>query len=44
MLLALVNTPAESSKPRDHYKILSVIPGDRAFRPLAEGGCSLVAQ
>src|SRR5215472_4382298 len=44
MLFAQVKTPAESSKPWDYYKILDVIPGDRAFRPLAEGGCPLVTR
>jgi branched-chain amino acid transport system substrate-binding protein len=43
MLFAQVKTPAESSKPWDYYKILAAIPGDQAFRPLAEGGCPLVA-
>jgi len=43
MLFAQVKTPAESSKPWDYYKILGAIPGDQAFRPLAEGGCPLVA-
>jgi branched-chain amino acid transport system substrate-binding protein len=43
MLFAQVKTPAEYGKPWDYYKILSVIPGDQAFRPLAEGGCPLVA-
>jgi len=43
MLFAQVKTPAEYSKPWDYYKILDVIPGDQAFRPLAEGGCPLVA-
>src|SRR6516162_6194942 len=44
MLFAQVKTPAESGKPWDYYKILSVIPGDQAFRPLGEGGCPLVAR
>jgi len=44
MLFAQVKTPAESSKPWDYYKVLNVIPGDQAFRPLAEGGCPLVAR
>jgi branched-chain amino acid transport system substrate-binding protein len=43
MYFAQVKTPAESTKPWDYYKILSVIPGDQAFRPLAESGCPLVA-
>jgi branched-chain amino acid transport system substrate-binding protein len=44
MYFAQVKTPSESTKPWDYYKILKVIPGDQAFRPLAEGGCPLVAQ
>jgi branched-chain amino acid transport system substrate-binding protein len=44
MYFAQVKTPAESAKPWDYYKILGTIPGDQAFRPLAEGGCPLVAQ
>ena len=43
MLFAQVKTPAESTKPWDYYRILGVIAGDQAFRPLAEGGCPLVA-
>jgi branched-chain amino acid transport system substrate-binding protein len=44
MYLAQVKTPSESTKPWDYYKILKVIPGEQAFRPLSEGGCPLVAQ
>jgi branched-chain amino acid transport system substrate-binding protein len=44
MYFAQVKTPAESKGPWDYYKILATIPGDQAFRPLAEGGCPLVAQ
>src|SRR5215468_7268359 len=43
MLFAQVKTPAESKGAWDYYKILGVIPGDQAFRPLAEAGCPLVA-
>jgi len=43
MLFAQVKTPAESTKPWDYYRILGVIAGNQAFRPLAEGGCPLVA-
>jgi branched-chain amino acid transport system substrate-binding protein len=43
MLFAQVKTPAESKGPWDYYKILGVIPADQAFRPLADGGCPLVA-
>ncbi len=38
-----VKAPAESSSPWDCYRTLATIPADRAFRPIAEGGCRLVA-
>jgi branched-chain amino acid transport system substrate-binding protein len=44
MFFAQVKTPSESTEPWDYFKILGVIPGDQAFRPLAEGGCPLVAR
>jgi branched-chain amino acid transport system substrate-binding protein len=37
-----VKTPAESKGPYDYFKVLAKIPGDQAFRPLHDGGCSLV--
>ncbi|NOG70966.1 ABC transporter substrate-binding protein [Roseicella sp. DB1501] len=37
-----VKTPAESKAPWDYYKLLQTTPADEAFRPLKEGGCSLV--
>ena len=37
-----VKTPAESKYPWDYYKVRATIPADQAFRPLADGGCSLV--
>jgi branched-chain amino acid transport system substrate-binding protein len=40
--LVQVKTPAESKAPWDYYKIVSTIPADEAFRPLKDGGCSLV--
>src|SRR5690349_19303531 len=40
--LVQVKTPAESKAPWDYYKILATIPADEAFRPLKDGGCSLV--
>jgi branched-chain amino acid transport system substrate-binding protein len=43
MYFAQVKTPSESAKPWDYYKILSVIPGNQAFRSMAESGCPLVA-
>ena len=44
MYFAEVKTPSESAKPWDYYKILGTIPGDQAFRSLADGGCPLVAR
>ncbi len=41
MYLVEVKKPEESKKPWDYYKIVSTIPADRAFRPLAEGNCPL---
>jgi branched-chain amino acid transport system substrate-binding protein len=37
-----VKTPGESKGPYDYYKVLATIPADEAFRPLKDGGCSLV--
>jgi len=37
-----VKTPAESKYPGDFYKLRATIPAEEAFRPLSEGGCSLV--
>ncbi len=36
-----VKTPAESRGPWDYYKQIGVTPGNEAFRPLADGGCTL---
>jgi branched-chain amino acid transport system substrate-binding protein len=36
-----VKTPAESKGPWDLFKVAATIPADQAFRPLAEGRCSL---
>jgi branched-chain amino acid transport system substrate-binding protein len=37
-----VKKPSESKYPCDYYKVRATIPADQAFRPLADGGCSLV--
>ncbi len=37
-----VKTPQESRGPWDYYKLISTIPANEAFRPPADGGCSLV--
>ena len=42
MYLFEVKKPEESKYPYDYYKLVSTIPADQAFRPLAEGGCELV--
>src|SRR5881296_3717805 len=40
--LVEVKKPSESKGPYDYYKIRATIPVDQAFRPMNEGGCSLV--
>jgi branched-chain amino acid transport system substrate-binding protein len=40
MYLVQVKTPAESKGEWDLYKIVSTIPGDQAYRPLAESQCT----
>ena len=35
-------TPAELKGDWDYFKLISTVPADQAFRPLNEGGCSLV--
>jgi branched-chain amino acid transport system substrate-binding protein len=42
MYLMQVKKPGESHYDWDYYKILRTIPGDQAFRPLAESECPLV--
>jgi len=41
MYLFEVKKPEESKGAWDYYKQLSVVPGEQAFRPLADGGCKL---
>lgn len=40
--LFTTKTPAESTGEWDYYTILSTIPAEQAFRPLADGRCPLV--
>ena len=40
--LVEVKKPSESKGPYDYYKIRATIPADQAFRPMNDGGCSLV--
>lgn len=37
-----VKRPEESKAPWDYYKLLATNPAAEAWRPLAEGGCSLI--
>ena len=37
-----VKSPKESKAPWDYFKLIATTPADQAFRPLGEGGCSLV--
>jgi branched-chain amino acid transport system substrate-binding protein len=42
MYLFQVKTPAESTGKWDVYKLVSTVPADQAFRPMADGNCPLV--
>jgi len=42
MYLLQVKTPQESSGEWDYMKVLAKIPGEQAFRPMADGGCPMV--
>jgi branched-chain amino acid transport system substrate-binding protein len=44
MYLLEVKKPSESKGPWDLMKVRATIPAAEAFRPLAEGGCPLVAK
>ena len=37
-----VKKPSESRYPWDYYKLVATIPGEQAFKPLAESACTLV--
>ena len=37
-----VKKPEESKQPGDIYKLVSTLPAEEAFRPLAEGNCPLI--
>jgi len=41
MYLLQVKDPSESKYPWDYYKLIATVAGEKAFRPLADGGCSL---
>jgi len=42
MYLSQAKTPAESKSEWDLQNTLQVIPGEQAFKPLAEAGCPLI--
>jgi branched-chain amino acid transport system substrate-binding protein len=42
MYLLQVKSPGESKEPWDLFKILARVPGDEAYRPMADGKCPLV--
>jgi branched-chain amino acid transport system substrate-binding protein len=42
MLLLETKRPEESRGAWDYYRIVQIIPGDEAFRPLADGGCPMI--
>jgi branched-chain amino acid transport system substrate-binding protein len=44
VFLVQVKKPSESKGPRDLAKLIATIPGDKAFRPLAAGGCPYIRQ
>jgi branched-chain amino acid transport system substrate-binding protein len=43
IFLLRVKAPSEVKEPWDYLEILHSVPGDRAFRPMADGGCPLVS-
>ena len=42
MFLAEVKKPSESKAPWDYYKILAVVPAEKAYQPMEKSRCSLV--
>jgi branched-chain amino acid transport system substrate-binding protein len=44
MYLMRIKKPEESGSKWDVYEYLDTIPGDQAFRPMAEGGCPYLKQ
>ncbi len=39
-----VKSPGQSKGPWDCYDLVRTVPGDVAFRPMAQGGCPLLAE
>jgi len=42
MYLFEVKKPGDSKYPYDYYRLISTIPADQAFRPMADGGCPMI--
>jgi len=42
MYLFEVKSPAQSKEPWDYYNLKRTVPAAEAFRPMGQGGCSLV--
>ena len=40
--LVTIKSREDSKYPYDYYKLISTISAEEAFRPMADGGCSLV--
>ena len=44
VFLMQVKTPAESKGPEDLVKLLAVVPGNKAFRPMDQGHCPYIKE
>jgi branched-chain amino acid transport system substrate-binding protein len=44
MYLMRIKKPEQSTQKWDLYEYLATVPGDEAFRPMAEGGCPYLAK
>jgi branched-chain amino acid transport system substrate-binding protein len=44
MYIFCVKSPAESKYRFDYYDVIGKLRGESVFRPMAEGGCSFIAQ
>jgi branched-chain amino acid transport system substrate-binding protein len=42
--LVQIKSPAESKGEWDYLKLIATLPGDKVFRPMAEGGCPHIAK
>jgi branched-chain amino acid transport system substrate-binding protein len=42
MYLFQVKSPEESKYAYDYYKLLKIVAGDEAFRPIEQGNCPMI--